>query len=173
MKKGLLVLFAAVLLAGCGGDSENIDKQRSKCYAAVKELLDFATKYGWNHNLWQCLLTFFTFFDCSIIGYNPKTIYLQWFLNFAEIIMKQFIKQHGLEIIPITNMAKITFHDLIGYESQKEELAKNTERNTEASNQRQLLRHCLWNMDILILIHIIAISPSFPDQMTTIAGRIN
>lgn len=33
----------------------------------------------------------------------------------------------GVEIIPITNMAKITLDDLIGYKTQKQELIENTE----------------------------------------------
>lgn len=195
--------------------SENIDKQRSKCYAAVKELLDFATKYGWNHNLWQCLLTYHLLYDENsytlskeritdefngsihqFLRHDMQLFYELFHYDFSEVekslkvdcfriitdyraiekreeivddltgtkiieinqklanaengdemlkIIDDFYGQygcgkfafhkafrihegkHGLEIIPITNMAKITFHDLIGYESQKKELAKNTE----------------------------------------------
>lgn len=31
-------------------------EQRSLIYASVKRLLDMATRYGWNHNLWHCAL---------------------------------------------------------------------------------------------------------------------
>ena len=31
-------------------------QQRSLIYKTVKHLLDMATQYGWNHNLWHCAL---------------------------------------------------------------------------------------------------------------------
>ncbi len=36
-------------------DTEDV-RQRSLIFASIKRLLDMATQYGWNHNLWHCAL---------------------------------------------------------------------------------------------------------------------
>lgn len=39
-------------------ETNNKDALRDELYGCVKELLDLATSYGWQDNLWQCLLTY-------------------------------------------------------------------------------------------------------------------
>lgn len=43
-------------LAEALSEDGEVHKQRPLIYAAVKRLLDMATQYGWNHNLWHCAL---------------------------------------------------------------------------------------------------------------------
>lgn len=214
-------------IAKAVSDTDDMGNQRSDCYAAIKELLDTATKYGWNHNLWQCLLTFHLLYDENSYTLSKERItddfngsihhFLLHDMNlFHELFHYDFtdIEKHlnidcfhiitdyqavkkrdeivddmtgtkiteinqrlakaengeamlqiindfyglygcgkfafhkafriqegndGIEIVPITNMAKITFHDLIGYESQKEELAKNTEAFLQGYNANNVL----------------------------------
>lgn len=202
----------AISADGC---NDNQAAQRSKCYAAVKELLETATQYGWDHNLWQCLLTYHLLYDENsytlskerqtedfngsiqeFLLHDMQIFYELYHYDFHEIeqrlqincfqvithyraakkreelvdditgrkimemnhnlqqaadartmlqILNHFYEVYGcgkfafhkafrlqeidhtLQIIPITNMAKITFDHLVGYESQKQELAMNTE----------------------------------------------
>ena len=191
------------------------DQQRAQCYEAIKELLETATQYGWNHNLWQCLLTYHLLYDensytlskervkddfdgsiQAFLLHDMDLFYRLFHYDFSAVeqrlnidcfgiiceyqavkkrkelvddmtgtkiteinqklaeaesaqamldIVNQFYEVYGcgkfafhkafrlqegadgVEVIPITNMAKITLNDLIGYEAQKQELIENTE----------------------------------------------
>lgn len=191
------------------------DKQRAQCYEAIKELLETATHYGWNHNLWQCLLTYHLLYDensytlskervkddfdgsiQAFLLHDMDLFYRLFHYDFSAVEQRlnidcfgiiceyQAVKKRkelvddmtgtkiteinqklaeaesgqamldvvnrfyeiygcgkfafhkafrlqegadGVEIIPITNMAKITLDDLIGYKTQKQELIENTE----------------------------------------------
>lgn len=39
-------------------DDPNHEEHKQSCYCAMKHLLDDATRFGWNGNLWQCYLTY-------------------------------------------------------------------------------------------------------------------
>lgn len=202
-------------IADAVNDCDNLNEQRGKCYEAVKELLDMATQYGWNHNLWQCLLTYHMLYNensytlskervhdtfngsiQSFLLHDMKLFYELFHYDFADVekrlgincfhiicdyqsvikrselvddmtgirindikeklaaaenaqamltVINRFYEVYGcgkfafhkafrlhenstgVEIVPITHMAKITLDELIGYEMQKQELIANTE----------------------------------------------
>lgn len=206
-----LIMKIAKAVVNC----DDLNEQRNKCYEAIKELLDMATQYGWNHNLWQCLLTYHLLYNensytlskervkdsfngsiQNFLLHDMELFYELFHYDFTKVenklgincfqiicnyqavvkraelvddmtgtkinaikhklaaaenaqemldVINRFYEVYGCgkfafhkafrlqensagaAIIPITNMAKITLDELIGYDTQKQELRDNTE----------------------------------------------